>query len=84
MKRLLGFVSDVRMRYKLVTDLNFRDFGISIFDGDVFLRDVMVFWVCVIIIWIFYGFSEFVYRSWNEEENVGIVGNYFIVFFKNM
>lgn len=42
MKRLLGFVSDVRMRYKLATDLNFRDLGTSILDGDAFLRDVMV------------------------------------------
>ena len=44
MKRLLGFVSDVRMRYKLATDLNFRDLGASILEGDggAFLRDVMV------------------------------------------
>ena len=44
MKKLLGFVSDVRMRYKLATDLNFRDLGTSILEGDggAFLRDVMV------------------------------------------
>jgi len=44
MKRLLGYVSDVRMRYKLATDLNFRDLGTSILEGDggAFLRDVMV------------------------------------------
>lgn len=44
MKRLLGFVNDLRMRYKLATDLNFRDLGTSILEGDggAFLRDVMV------------------------------------------
>ena len=44
MRRLLSFVSDVRMRYKLATDLNFRDLGTSILEGDggAFLRDVMV------------------------------------------
>lgn len=44
MKRLLGFVTDVRMRYKLATDLNFCDLGTSILEGDegAFLRDVMV------------------------------------------
>lgn len=44
MKRLLSFVSDVRMRYKLAIDLNFRDLGTSILEGDggAFLRDVMV------------------------------------------
>lgn len=44
MKGLLGFVNDLRMRYKLATDLNFRDLGTSILDGDggAFLRDVMV------------------------------------------
>ena len=44
MKRLLSFVSDVRMRYKLSTDLHFRDLGTSILEGDggAFLRDVMV------------------------------------------
>ena len=46
MKRLLGFVNDLRMRYKLATDLNFRDLGTSILEGDggAFLRDVMVPW----------------------------------------
>lgn len=44
MKRLLGFVTDVRMRYKLAIDLNFCDLGTSILEGDegAFLRDVMV------------------------------------------
>lgn len=44
MKRVLGYVSDICMCYKLVNDLNFCDFGMSIFesDGGVFLRDVMV------------------------------------------
>ena len=44
MKRLLGFVTDVRMRYKLSIDLNFCDLGTSILEGDggAFLRDVMV------------------------------------------
>ena len=47
MKRLLSFVTDVRMRYKLATDLNFRDLGTSILEGDggAFLRDVMVPWL---------------------------------------
>ena len=34
MKRILEYVSDVRMRYKLANDLNFRDLGASIVDGD--------------------------------------------------
>ena len=40
MKKLLGFVNDLRMRYKLATDLNFRDLGTSILEGDggAFLR----------------------------------------------
>ncbi|XP_015777511.1 PREDICTED: spatacsin-like [Acropora digitifera] len=44
MKKLLGFVSDIRMRYKLANELNFRDLGTSILEGDggAFLRDVMV------------------------------------------
>lgn len=44
MKRVLGYVSDIRMRYKLANDLNFRDLGTSILesDGGAFLRDVMV------------------------------------------
>ena len=44
MKRLLGFVNDVRIRYKLATDLNFRDLSTTILEGDggAFLRDVMV------------------------------------------
>ncbi|XP_068741533.1 spatacsin-like isoform X2 [Montipora capricornis] len=44
MKRVLGYVSDIRMRYKLANDLNFRDLGTSILEGDggAFLRDVMV------------------------------------------
>lgn len=44
MKRLLGYVSDIRMRYKLANELNFRDLGTSILEGDggAFLRDVMV------------------------------------------
>lgn len=46
MKKLLGFVNDLRMRYKLAADLNFRDLGTSILEGDggAFLRDVMVPW----------------------------------------
>lgn len=46
MKKLLGFVNDLRMRYKLATDLNFHDLGTSILEGDggAFLRDVMVPW----------------------------------------
>ena len=86
MKRLLGFVSDVRMRYKLATDLNFRDLGTSILEGDggAFLRDVMVPWDCVIIIIIPNGLCEFVYRSWNEKENAATVGNHLTVPFKSM
>lgn len=64
MKRLLGFVSDLRMRYKLATDLNFRDLGTSILEGDggAFLRDVMVPWalctLCLMSLW-----------RWNGREN---------------
>ena len=43
LKKLLSYVTEARIRYRLATDLNFRDVASSILEGDggSYLRDIM-------------------------------------------
>ena len=41
-RKLLGYLAEVRIRYKLATDMNFQDMASSILETNAYLKDILV------------------------------------------